>query len=118
PYPDLRQFEVSVEYVLDGDDFVARILGESIVYPNRVFDPATEKPVTYPLTSISLLNYFGASDVDSQGYIMIPDGSGALIFTNNEKTTAAPYNRRVYGRDYASTPNPELSTVDFAQIHL
>src|SRR5690606_33387518 len=29
-----------------------------------------------------------------------------------------PYNRRVYGRDYASTPNPELSTVDFAQIHL
>src|SRR5690606_10308950 len=46
PYPDLRQFEVSVEYVLDGDDFVARILGESIVYPNRVFDHAQEKPVT------------------------------------------------------------------------
>ena len=118
PYPDLRNFTVSVEYVLDGDSLVARIPGDSITYPSQVTDPATGEVVSYPLTSISLLNYFGASDTDSDGYMMIPDGSGALIYANNGKTAASPYNRRVYGTDYANQPIPEFSTVGLAQVHL
>jgi len=64
------------------------------------------------------LPYFGASDSNSDGYLFIPDGSGALIYANNGKTTAQPYNRRVYGTDYAMQPTAEFSTVELAQIHL
>ena len=41
PYPDLRSFKVSVEYVLDGESLVARIPAEASSYPWRVIDPAT-----------------------------------------------------------------------------
>lgn len=118
PYPDLRSFSVSVEYVLDGDTFVARIPGDSIDYPFEVTDPETDEVVTFPLTSISLLNYFGASYTDSDGYIFVPDGSGALIFANNGKADASPYNRRVYGTDFAHQPLMEFTTVELQQIHL
>lgn len=118
PYPDLRSFKVSVEYFLDGDTLVARIPGESISYPERVLDPTTGNLVTFPLTSISLLNYFGASDNASDGYIFVPDGSGALIDANNGKTTVPPYTARIYGRDYASQAAAEYSTVDLQQVYL
>lgn len=118
PYPDLRNFSVSVEYVLEGDTLVARIPADSISYPYQVTDPATGEVVTYPLASISLLNYFGAAYTDSEGYILVPDGSGALIYTNNGKTEASPYNRRVYGTDYAQQPLQEFTTVELGQIHL
>lgn len=118
PYPDLRTFRASLEVFLEGDTLVARIPGGSISFPDRVYDPAADKTVTYPLTAISLLPYFGASDSNSDGYLFIPDGSGALIYANNGKTTAQPYNRRVYGTDYAMQPTPEFSTVELAQIHL
>lgn len=118
PYPDLRNFAISVEYVLDGDSFVARIPGDRIEYPHRVIDPATGEEVSYPLANISLLNYFGAAYTDSHGYILVPDGSGALIYTNNGKTGATLYNRRVYGTDYAQQPLPEFTTVELGQIHL
>lgn len=118
PYPDLRSFQVSVEYVLDGPTLIARILGESIVYPDKVYDIASDDYVSYPLTQISLLSYFGASDVDSEGYILVPDGSGALIYTNNGKTNATPYTRPVYGRDLSASPVAEYSSMLKDQIHL
>lgn len=118
PYPNLRNFSVSVEFVLDGDTFVARIPTDRIRYPHQVTDPATGEVVTYPLTSIGLLNYFGAAYTDSEGYMLIPDGTGALIYNNNGKADATPYNRRVYGTDFAQQPIPEFSTVQLGQIHL
>lgn len=118
PYPDLRAFSASLEVLLDGDTLLVRIPGDSITFPDRVYDPANDRTVTYPLTAISLLPYFGAADAESDGYLFIPDGTGALIYANNGKTTAQPYNRRVYGTDYAMQPVPELSTVEMEQIHL
>ncbi len=118
PYPDLRRFKVAVEVELDGDSLVVRIPAESVEYPHKVYDPATESEVSYPLTSISLLNYFGASGTDSDGYIFVPDGSGALIRANNGKTTVQPYNARIYGRDYAAAPVEERTTVDLQQAYL
>lgn len=118
PLPNPRTFRLSVEYVLDGESLVVRVPAGSITYPNQVIDPATGNTVTYPLTSISLLPYFGAADVDSEGYLLVPDGSGALIYTNSGKSGVQPYNGVVYGRDLATQPVPEFSTVDMEQIYL
>lgn len=118
PYPNLRTFQVSVEFFLDGPSLVARIPGESISYPDRVIDPATGNRVTYPLTNISLLPYFGASDTASDGYLFVPDGSGALIYANSNKTGVQPYSGLVYGRDLAAQLLPEFSSVDLERIYL
>jgi len=37
--PNIETFKVAVEYVLDGEDFVARVLGDSIEYPEKVKNP-------------------------------------------------------------------------------
>jgi len=118
PWPDVRNFKVSVEYVLDGADLVARIPAGSVSCPMEVYDPKIKRITSYPLTTIHLLPYFGAANVDSEGYIFVPDGPGALIYLNNGKTTAEPYGRTVYGRDYATMPVSEYSADSKEQIYL
>lgn len=48
---------------------------------------------------IQLLRYFGAAGTDEEGYMLVPNGSGSLIYFNNGKTGAAPYSEYVYGID-------------------
>lgn len=118
PYPDLRNFKISVEYVLDGDDLVARIPAGSVTYPIEVFDQKLDRVMSYPLTQINLLPYFGAANTEAKGYLFVPEGSGALIYLNNGKTTADIYSRYVYGRDYSTMPLTEYSTSLKGQIFL
>jgi len=51
--------------------------------------------------SISLLPYFCAGGVDDTGYILVPDGCGALIRFNNGRQSADIYKEEVYGLDAA-----------------
>jgi hypothetical protein len=53
------------------------------------------------LITMTLLPFFGAGSVDEDGYIVVPDGSGAVINFNNGKTTVSNYSADVYGRDLA-----------------
>lgn len=118
PWPDLRSFKISVEYVLDGADLVARIPARSVTYPIEVYDPKVERVMSYPLTTINLLPYFGAANTNSAGYLFVPEGPGALIYLNNGKTTLESYSRPVYGRDWSSMPLTEYSTATKGQIYL
>ncbi len=53
------------------------------------------------LTDISLLPCFGASLYGEEGYMLVPDGSGALVYNNNGKKKAKAVNLQVYGTDKA-----------------
>lgn len=81
-------FTIPVEYTLSGDQFVARIIGGGIQYP-----------ASYPLLDIALLPYFGAADLQEQGYMFVPDGSGSLIYLNNGKERYDSFEQPVYGDD-------------------
>jgi hypothetical protein len=58
--------------------------------------------------SMDLLPYFGAGNSSDKGYIFIPDGSGAIINFNNNKSNVETYKEAIYGRDvtFASNQNP------------
>ena len=62
------------------------------------------------LTKLQLCPYFAAAPaVDyngnpTEGYMIIPDGSGAVINYNNGKGTYPDYIQQVYGRDYTMVP--------------
>ena len=81
-------FQIPLTYRLEGETLLASIDPEEIVYNDN----------GYYLVNIDLLRYFGAS-MREDGYLFVPDGSGALIYFNNGKTSAASYGAQVYGQD-------------------
>ena len=62
------------------------------------------------LTKLQLCPYFAATpSVDyegnpTEGYMIIPDGSGAVINYNNGKGNYPDYVQQIYGRDYTMVP--------------
>lgn len=120
-YPNIEVFFVPIEYTLDGESFVVRIPVNEVQYPRDVVDEEGKHgprggKVTFPLTTLTVLRYFGAAGVDEEGYILVPDGSGALIHLNNWKLYSEPYGGRVYGIDWTE---PETIQTSFReQIHL
>lgn len=81
-------FQVPLTYRLEGDTLMAAIDPEEVSYNDE----------GYYLVGIDLLRYFGAS-LNDDGYLFVPDGSGALIYFNNGKTYASSYGAQVYGQD-------------------
>ena len=59
---------------------------------------------------LSVLPYFGAGSGEDEGYLVIPDGSGAIVNFNNMKSGYKTYREAVYGFDlaYAGISAPQL----------
>lgn len=81
-------FNVDVIYRLDGGDLVVEIPLQSLEFKDD-----------YPIYTITPLPYFGAGGTEDQGFIMVPEGGGALINFNNGKTLQNPYYANMYGWD-------------------
>ncbi len=118
PSKNLQIFEIAIEYIIDGDELVVRIPSDEVLYPKNVIDPTSDKSISFPLTTISVLPYFGAGNKEETGYIFVPDGSGALIKMNSGKTSAQPYRQTVYGRDHSTSAVREYTYDLDSQIHL
>ncbi|MCR8655927.1 DUF5696 domain-containing protein [Paenibacillus endoradicis] len=88
PISEPRVFQAAIEYTLDANSLVAKIPSSSIQYPED-----------YPISQLSIMNYFGAGGVEEEGSLFVPDGSGALINFNNGKTQYSAYQQQVYGTD-------------------
>ncbi len=67
----------------------------------RIYIPADEIEETTSdrLLDVEIAPMFACSGTKDEGYILIPDGSGALIRFNNGKTKAGSYKAQVYGSD-------------------
>ena len=92
-YPN---FKLSLNYILTDNGLKVTIPNESISYNED-----------FPLLKISLLPYFGADEASSKadGYLFIPDGSGAVINMNqNEPNRRTIMTGKVYGENYSSLP--------------
>ena len=59
----------------------------------------SNKETGYAITSVTLLPAFAAGDWEDQGYLFIPDGSGALVHFNNGRRMTNNYRQPVYGTD-------------------
>lgn len=82
---------IPLEYVLEDDGLRVSVLVDEI----------QEGSKDQFLTELALLPFFGAMSTDSTGYTFVPDGSGALIYHNNEKASYGAYKQPVYGLDTA-----------------
>ena len=91
-------FSITLRYVLDGKSLLVNVPFNKIGYRQA-----------YPLTQLSLLPFMGSGGVNDDGYILVPDGSGALIYFNNGKQNQVPYNIGIYGWDEAMPRNAVIS---------
>ncbi len=89
-------FRAAIEYILEanGKGLTVRLPASSISFDET----------KYTLTSVEMLNYFGAAKLDSNGYVFYPDGSGALIgfsdFIDSEQPSLN-LSATIYGEDFA-----------------
>lgn len=83
-------FNLSMIYRLDGDDLVVEIPFDDIEYKEE-----------YPIYYLSILPYFGAAGTEEEGFMLVPEGGGALINYNNGKLNQNSYYANMYGWDMA-----------------
>ena len=67
-------FNASMIYRLDGSDLIVEVPYSALRFENGT-----------PMTYISVLPMFGAAGTDQEGYMLLPEGGGALINYNNGK---------------------------------
>ncbi len=79
---------IPVQYTLTEDGFQAEVVVSEI-------EGVGGNP--FLIDTIALLPYFGAGGLEDEGYLFVPDGSGALINFNNNKQAMQTYNAPVYG---------------------
>ena len=83
-------FNVNVIYRLDGDDLLVEVPLQEIEYRSD-----------YPISNLTILPYFGAGGTEDEGFVLVPEGGGALIKFNNGKTAQNNYYANMYGWDMA-----------------
>lgn len=94
-------------------DFVKPRLRVRLVYQLRADHLSVSLPVSgleaYPnedgsenlnsVTSVDILPAFGSGGPGDEGWLLVPDGSGALIRFNNGVTSMMEYSASLYGKD-------------------
>ncbi|MDR2595830.1 MAG: DUF5696 domain-containing protein [Treponema sp.] len=83
-------FSITLRYLLDGKSLIVNVPFDKIGFR-----------AAYPVTQLALLPFMGSGSTADSGYMLVPDGSGSLIYFNNQKQNQLPYNIRVYGWDEA-----------------
>jgi hypothetical protein len=86
--PSKQTITMTMEYYLDGDDLIVRIPTSEMTWNED-----------FPIKSLDVLPYFMSTKETKDGYLFIPDGSGALINLNSTKLKEYQFTSRYYGGD-------------------
>ena len=84
-------FRLALEYTINEDGTLSvRLPSNSIVFDES----------KYILKSITPLKYFGSANFGRDGYVFVPDGSGAIIEFKDYVNSNVAMSLNVYGQDY------------------
>lgn len=81
------EISVPVEYVLDENGLTASVLPSGITEGKN------------KLYSVSLLPFFASAENNTDSYVFVPSGSGALMYTDDKERTTRSYSEPVFGQD-------------------
>ena len=100
---------VPVVYELKDGNFFARVLVDQI----------TEEEVddnSYVLIDVTVLPAFGAGNWATEGYLFVPDGSGALVEFNNGIQLSSAYKSMIYGSDMSIVPETQVTYTESIRL--
>lgn len=85
-----KNFYIPVDYELTDNGLTVTVPNDEIQFDKS----------NYAISTITLLQYFGSGSNEEDGYIFVPDGSGAVVNFNNGKTNISDSIRlQLYGLD-------------------
>ncbi|MCL1998201.1 MAG: DUF5696 domain-containing protein [Turicibacter sp.] len=87
---DIPQFNLTMRFELDRNNMVVTVPFDSITY-NTAYLPVR----------LIVMPYFGAGRAEDDGYLFVPDGSGALLMFDSGRHNQALYFSNVFGWDEA-----------------
>ena len=102
-----EDFEIDQQLVAAKKDNSGAVFNVSLVYRLEDGDLVVEVPYSevrykaeYPLTYVVPLPMFGAAGTADEGFMLVPEGGGAIINFNNGKILQNSYYANTYGWDY------------------
>lgn len=85
-------FKLALQYTLTDEGLTIRLPANGIRFDHSV----------YQLDYITILPFFGAGNLNDDGYLFYPDGSGAILYYEDlAKKSGVTLTGKVYGTDYA-----------------
>lgn len=90
-------FDVALEYRLEGKDLVVTLKAGEIKIN-------AQKPDKYRVSEITVNPYLLSGSIYDDGYLLLPDGSGALVTFGTHNATAPVFDMPVYGADILNRP--------------
>ncbi len=89
-------------YITLKDDYIEASIAVDEIYEVELSGDVISES-SRSIVDLNLLQDLGAAYSDEEGYIITPDGSGAVINFNNGKSKSNEYTQRIYGRDLAKS---------------
>ncbi len=89
-------------YITLKDDYIEASIAVDEIYEEEISGDVISES-SRSIVDLNLLQDLGAAYSDEEGYIITPDGSGAVINFNNGKSKSNEYTQRIYGRDLAKS---------------
>lgn len=89
-------------YITLKDDYIEASIAVDEIYEVEISGDVISES-SRSIVDLNLLQDLGAAYSDEEGYIITPDGSGAVINFNNGKSKSNEYTQRIYGRDLAKS---------------
>jgi len=86
------KISVPVEYILNDNGITAKVITKSITEAEN------------KLYSVSVLPFFASCENNTDSYLFVPSGSGALIGVDSGKRDIRTYSERVFGNDATEQP--------------
>ena len=89
---------------------------ESNGYKEEIKDDTSASSDTIILTEVGMLPYMSAATETESGYMLVPDGSGAVIRLNNGRGNYSDYSQDIYGRDITKVREVEPDQTEQAYL--
>ena len=105
--PETLAFTIVLEWRLAGDSVECTVPAERI-----------EEFGGGRVSKIQLLPYMAAAGTDETGYLVVPNGSGALITFHNGKSASAVYSQYVYEMDLVDAEYTKTQTTQPVRLPL
>ncbi|MGN1370418.1 MAG: DUF5696 domain-containing protein [Aristaeellaceae bacterium] len=103
-----EDYEIDQQLVAGAKDNSGAVFNLTMIYRLEDGDLVVEIPyseirykASYPMSYVTPLPMFGAAGTADEGFMLIPEGGGALINFNNGKLQQNSYYANLYGWDYA-----------------
>lgn len=104
-YEEKPFFEAELKYSLTENGLTVELDPQKVGYSESF------KPI-----SVEILPYFGAALKGTEGYMLVPDGSGAVIETDNGKIGVNAYNKAIYEVDNITNADTSAGYIQLTSL--